>query len=647
MFELRPYQNEALAAIGGSFLAGTWSQIVVLSTGSGKTEIFSRLRQSPLRPWLDAFPERQQKILVIAHREELIEQAAAKFRIANPDLNIGIEKAERRASWMDDVVIASVQTLQGKRLLTLNPDDYRIVIVDEAHHAAADSYQAVLQHFGLLPPASLKPKTKADAAAVAGSRVLFQGWWREHHPNRLLLGVTATPARGDAIGLEWTFQKITFERSLRWMIENGYLSPLRGYLVDTQLSLDGVKITAGDFNQGQLAEAVNTPERNRAAAIAWQAQCAGRRTLGFSVDIQHARDLAGAFQQLGIAGADWVSGDDPERASKVERFRRGEIGVLFNAQLLTEGFDLPAVSAILMAKPTTSQTLYMQMIGRGTRLADGKQDCIVLDVVDVSRRHSLVSLGDLFGLPATFDLKGAGALDTAALVERLQAENPDAVITGSTIEAVRKAITELDLWKVRESAAVTQFAALLWIEDNATKYHLPLPQRAPAADGEPGALDPNAAAPAERVELREGMLGGWAIVHVVGTERREIGIADTLQDAFTKGERWVENVRPDVARMKSREATWLGRKPTNKQRQLLKKLKSPIWNKPDMTRGEASALIDQVFARKPGGRPYWQQRAGQRQAKAALDTTQPLPARGQRKISLEDRKISLEDDAPF
>ena len=973
--QLRDYQQDAIDSIGAKFQQGIWSQIIVLPTGSGKTECFARLRFSALGPWLDAYPPREQKILVIAHREELIEQAAQKFARANPDLNIGIEKSDRRASWLlDDVIVGSVQTLQGKRLAAIDPAQVRIVIIDEAHHAAADTYQALLRHFNLLPPAELKPSRKQKDFAQA--RQVYQRWWAEpaNHPGRVLLGVTATPNRGDAIGLEWTFQGIVFERSLRWMIERQYLAPLRGFLVDTQLSLDDVKITAGDFNQGQLAQTVNTFVRNRAAAIAWGERCrlpsgAARRTLAFTVDIQHAKDLAAAFAYLpGNVRAEWVSGDDPERATKIERFRRGAIDVLCNAQLLTEGFDLPDISAILMAKPTTSQALYClsndteiltatgwvgiddviidrpfvfehesgtiregrclariereigdaeswvsyrgpqadlrvtdqhrmiwrerrgrrhrrtpwhlgtaiemaqrpdcveipvagwqdapglcipddelrflgliltdgsvnasqgqatiyqsaaspvvseirrillsigvkhteheidrrgighrfeptapslswtiskgvprirdkhlcgwgalavaplvgkqfepvferlsgrelrhvldgmqlgdgvksrrsgwkiviskrrrvladrlqslcvrrglsaslldahatawylaiedcvartipttksdrpcvavtqargervwcietdtgtiitrrngrvaivgncQMIGRGTRLAPGKPDCIVLDVVDASSRHSLASLGDLFGLPAKFDLNGADALDTAQLVERLQAENPEATITGSTIEAVRKAIAEFDLWTVRESEAVQRFARLTWVEDSAQRYHIPLPARSVQ-----GAIESEARQPAERITLQETMLGGWEIAHVVGFEQRPLNAADDLPAAFQRAERWIENYRPDVMQMKSRDAKWLGKKPSDKQRALLQKFKSPRWDDPKLTRGEASALLDQAFARK-GRRPYWQQPSGQREAKVAI----PPAPRGQRAIDLGD-----------
>lgn len=596
--ELRDYQRAAHAAISESFLQGVWSQIVVLPTGSGKTVVFARLRQSALSQWLSSFPARQRKILVIAHRQELIEQAAKSFLLADPSLNVGIEKAERRALPMDDVVIGSIQTLQGARLKAINPSDYRVVIIDEAHHAAADSYQNLLRHFELVPPEALRPKAKADDFAEA--RAACQEWWAANNPNRLLLGVTATPARGDAIGLEWTFQRVVFEQTLRRMIENGYLAALRGIIVNTALSLDGIKMVAGDFNQAQLAEAVNTPARNLALVSAWAAECRERKTLAFTVDIQHARDLAAAHASLGLIGGDWISGDDPDREIKLKRYARGELRFLANAQLLTEGFDDPETSCVLIAKPTKSQATYIQMVGRGTRRADGKADCVVIDGVDVSKRHSLTTLGDLFGLPARFDLRGKEALQTLQEIERLQEAAPGLEIpAGATIDSVRRLIETVDLWQVRESERVTRWATLRWVEDSATRLHLPLP----AFNDESGAMESSARqAMPERIELQEDVLGGWSITRIIGGAKDPIGMVERLDDAIRKAESWVRANRPRVAEMQNRGAAWTGRKASDKQRAFLKKIKAPIWNKPDLTRGEAAVILDQWFARKRGRR---------------------------------------------
>jgi superfamily II DNA or RNA helicase len=594
-FELYPYQRECHQAIGESFLRGVWSQIVVLPTGAGKTEVFARLRESDgLAAFLDAYPPQQQQILVVAHRDELIKQAVKKFTKANPGLIVGIEKADQRAAPLCDVIVSSIQTLQGKRLESLDPRRIRIVIIDEAHHAPAKTYQALLRYLDLLPPEDLRPKKDADDFAAA--RAACVEWWEANHPQRLLLGVTATPSRGDAIGLEWSFRSVVYEKTLRWMIENGYLAALRGIIVNTALSLDGIKMVAGDFNQAQLAEAVNTPARNLALVSAWAAECRERKTLAFTVDIQHARDLAAAHASLGLVGGDWISGDDPDREIKLKRYARGELRFLANAQLLTEGFDDPTTSCVLIAKPTRSQATYIQMVGRGTRRADGKADCVVIDGVDVSKRHSLTTLGDLFGLPARFDLRGKEALQALQEIERLQEENPGLQIpAGASLESVRTSIEAVDLWQIVPSERITRWATLRWVEDSATRLHLPLPEFSDA-----GAIQSSSRLMPERIELQEDVLGGWKILRIIGGAIEPLGVAGRVDDAIRQAEAWVRKYRPRVAQMQNAQAAWVGRKASDKQRAFIRtRMKKPaIADNPALTRGEAAALMDRWFAQR-------------------------------------------------
>jgi ATP-dependent helicase IRC3 len=347
---LRPYQVECLSSVQQSMSRGVWSQVAVVPTGGGKTVIFAQL-PSALRPWLSTFGSAQQRMLVIAHREELIEQAADKLRKANPDLRVGIEQGKYRSTPFDDVVVASVATLTasgGRRLRQLNPDDFRIVVVDEAHHTPADTYQQVLRYFGLVPP---KEFQKASPYA----RTALREWWDITRPQRLLLGVTATPQRSDAVGLEWSYREIVFERTLRWMIDQGYLTPLSGYVVETGVNLDAVRRVAGDYVVDDLANAVDTPELNRLAVDAWLRYADGRRTIVFSVNVQHAINLAAEFRRRGIA-ADSVAGSDRDRDDRVKEFRNGDLDVLVNCDLLTEGVDIPEIECVILVKPTQSQS---------------------------------------------------------------------------------------------------------------------------------------------------------------------------------------------------------------------------------------------------------------------------------------------------
>jgi len=229
MVSLRDYQNEALANVKAAYKNGKRRVLVSLPTGTGKTVVFAH------------FPvtlRMKKRLLVLAHREELLQQAAQKFRAVDPELKIGIERAEERVTNETQVVIASVATLarsDGGRLSRFNPDDFSIIVVDEAHHAVAESYRRIFDYFGLFNPET----------------------------SRYLVGFTATPRRGDKQGLGEVFQDVCYARDLRQMIDEGYLCPIRGWRVDTNLSLDGVKIRHGDFVESQLARVVNTSSRNR------------------------------------------------------------------------------------------------------------------------------------------------------------------------------------------------------------------------------------------------------------------------------------------------------------------------------------------------------------------------------------------------
>src|SRR5215467_3665415 len=227
--ELRDYQIEALERVRKAYTEGKRRVLVSLPTGTGKTVVFA------------SFPRHfkmKKRLLVLAHREELLIQAERKFRAIDPDLKISIERAEDYASSESQVVIASVPTLarsNGSRLSRFKAEDFSIVVVDEAHHAVADSYRIIFDYFGLFSPGT----------------------------SRYLVGFTATPRRGDKQGLGEVFEEVCCARGIREMIQGRYLCPIAGWRVDTDLSLDDVKVRRGDFVESQLARAVNTPLRNK------------------------------------------------------------------------------------------------------------------------------------------------------------------------------------------------------------------------------------------------------------------------------------------------------------------------------------------------------------------------------------------------
>jgi superfamily II DNA or RNA helicase len=372
---LRPYQHEAIASVLAARRAGERRLVVSLPTGAGKTVIFSELARLAKRP-----------VLVIAHRRELVEQARDKIAHALGDQSVvAIEQGATSAHDEAKVVVASVRSLGEPRLARLmSARDFGLVVYDECHHATAEDNRRVLSSLGVFD------------AAWTGT----------------LLGFTATTVRADGMGLDEVFERIVYAKSLTEMVREGYLAPLRGYRIATLADLSRVTSGPNDFAVEELAEAVDIEERNALVARSIQELARDRRTVAFCVTVRHAMNLARALNAVGVPTG-IVHGAMPleRRAETLRDFREGRIAAVTNVGVLTEGFDDPGVSCVAMARPTRSDGLYAQCVGRGTRLAPGKTDCLVLDFVDLSER-SLATLPTLVGLPPQIDLEGA-TLDEA------------------------------------------------------------------------------------------------------------------------------------------------------------------------------------------------------------------------------------------
>jgi superfamily II DNA or RNA helicase len=392
----REYQLEALEAVSSSLQRGIKRQLICLPTGTGKTIIFALLTK-----------EWNRRTLVLAHTEELIKQAVEKFRIVWPEVDIGIVKAE-----LDEVdksvVVASVQTAcRNRRLQKLTEQNFGLMIIDEAHHAAAPSYEKVIKELGFLSDDSEK----------------------------LLIGVTATPKRGDGVGLSSIFQEITFERSMSTMIRGGYLSYLIGKQIFTKIDISSIGLQHGDFVQSDLAKVVNIPSRNRLIVDNYKINAADRKkTLAFCVNIQHAKDLAEIFNISGISSSPIYGALDEEERSKIlDDFSNGKYKVLTNCQLLTEGFDEPQIDCVIMGRPTASSALFTQMIGRGTRTFPTKNNCLVLDFTDNSSRHKIcTSQNTLDGSVASLDHSGETLVNE---ISRIVDE--DKIVDSRYVSAVR------------------------------------------------------------------------------------------------------------------------------------------------------------------------------------------------------------------
>lgn len=338
--ELRPYQREAVAAIAREFET-VRSTLLVLATGLGKTVTFAAVAR--------AVVAQGGRVLVVAHRGELLEQADRTLRRFG--LHVAIEQGAQRVDPTDvpPVVIASVQTLRGRRLEAFARDAFRLVVIDEAHHATAPSYRTVLEHF--------------DSAKV--------------------LGVTATPDRGDGVGLRNVFESVAYRFELREGIGNGFLAPLelRSVVVDS-LDLSSVHTLAGELRSDELERELTRDRVLHEIAGPLAELAAGRQTLGFVVEAAQAHALAAVLSGYGVSAAA-VDGSMPgERRKEVlSAYRDGRVQIVTNAMLWTEGFDAPSTSCVALVRPTRSRALVTQMIGRGTRLAEGKSSCLVLDFV--------------------------------------------------------------------------------------------------------------------------------------------------------------------------------------------------------------------------------------------------------------------------
>jgi superfamily II DNA or RNA helicase len=393
---LRPYQEDAVARIEEAFENGVHRQLLSLPTGTGKTVVFA-----------EVIRRRQGRALVIAHRDELIRQAVAKPQAVDPRLSVGVVKADEDE--VDaQVVVASIQTLQrGIRRERLG-QGFTTIVVDEAHHSAAPSYRGVLAHFGSFERDDL-----------------------------LTLGVTATPERGDRQRLE-CFPTLVYERDLVSMIREGYLVDLRAVQVSITADLDGVSLSHGDFAAEALGKAMRDAAAPELAARAYLKYASGRRALIFTPTVALAHETAEAMVATGVT-ASALDGTTPtdERREVLKQLRRGGLQALANCAVLTEGFDEPSIGCVVMARPTKSRQLYLQMVGRGTRLYPGKNDCLILDLVGVSHRHKLLTAAALFDLPQGAFGQGLHSLTRILDVQEAEA-SPDGELVAYRVDLFQR-----------------------------------------------------------------------------------------------------------------------------------------------------------------------------------------------------------------
>ena len=487
---LRPYQQEAIDAVLAARRSGVRRMVVSLPTGAGKTVIFSHLARLARR-----------QVLVLAHREELLGQAREKLELAMGGAAVvSIERGAERASPEAKVLVCSIRSLHEERLArVIRGRDVGLVIYDECHHAAAEDNLRVLQQLGA-----------------------FDEAW-----TGTLLGFTATTERGDGKGLDKVFERIVYSRSLPEMIADGFLAPLRGFRVAAAADLRGLSSSGRDFREDELAEAVDIEERNALVARSIQELARDRRTIAFCVTVNHARNLSRSLNALGVS-AGIVHGMMPSdvRAKALADFREGRTQVLTNVAVLTEGFDDPGVSCIAMARPTRSEGLYAQCVGRGTRLAPGKKDCLILDFVDLSTL-SLCTLPSLFGAPRDLDLRGEDAREAGQVWQGILFDHPGFELEAGvlTLREIQDRAANFDPLTLRADAEVRAISGNAWFSLGRHGVGLHFERRA--------------GRPSEVVVLKRGGRGKmW-----------EVGLDGKVMDRFSRLEDAVQAVDYEITQM--------------------------------------------------------------------------------------------------
>lgn len=519
MIQPRPYQTEALKKILKRWKDGVTRQLVSLPVGSGKTLIFGMVAGAL-----------KTRTLVLAHREELLLQARQKIRLVYPEAEVGILKAEERSGLRTDICVASVQTAT-RNTDALRERGFRLLICDEAHHAAATSYTKIFEALGFM----------------------------EGDKEKLLLGVTATAYRGDNVGLGSVFEEIVFERSILAMMKAGYLCDVRGLEIKTGADISGVRTRTGDFALDELSVVIDTPERNALVADTYLEHGEGRRGVVFGVGVEHALNLAEAFRTRGVPCAAVYGAMSPEeRHDVLRRYEDGKLRVLTNVGVLTEGWDVPDTSVVMMARPTKSKGLYIQCVGRGLRLAPGKEDCLLVDFADVAKKHKLCGFGTLAGDPLLKRRRKQTLLEAVEEAEKL-----DILRRKNGLEKIAHDAESFDLFE--RSRFVWQPLERhykLRLEDGSSLWCKYVP------GGYSPILFPRSG---DIVALSEDVLPLGYAMGVCEDYARQLSVAKTA--------------------MKS--ARWRKEGATEKQRNMLKRM--GVQFAPDISKGEASRLLDRKF----------------------------------------------------
>jgi len=566
--ELRPYQRDCVDAIWKAVDEGEKLMIVVMATGLGKSVILADIPK--------VIKGRGGKTLIVAHREELLNQIKEKIELISPELKIGVEQAEKTAPPYSDVILASVATIgrkDSKRLKKFNPNEIQCILLDESHRSVSDGFSNVLSYFGCNKKEGIKP----DCPFV--------------------VGFTATPFRGDSVGLEKVFNKVVYTYDINTGIENGYLSDIRAYSIFTNHKLN-VGVRAGDFAINELSESVNNPIRNKLVVDSYKEICGGEKAICFTVDVQHTFDLCNQFRSSGFL-AHPAHGGMPkdERHDVVDRFRNGDIQVLLNCSMYCEGFDAPETRAILMARPTKSKTLWQQCIGRGTRITPTKNEMKLLDFVDSCKRHRLVTSSSLIGLDEPLRAKGQRIMKMKDKIDELRNRHPNKDLSKIDLENIDKEIEEINIFEMATlPPIIMENSKYKWVQ---------------YLDGYKIFLGDNENGEKRYCEIRPNIVGTYEIhiytmvknpkerIEMDGLYRKNdsklVGSAPTDIDAIKMADSFIEQNMASSKNLISQDARWNNDVATPKQVRFLTRNGHNKQDAEMLTKGQASNLISNII----------------------------------------------------
>ncbi|ETS83747.1 hypothetical protein PFICI_05623 [Pestalotiopsis fici W106-1] len=571
---LRKYQEECIQAVLSSLEQGHKRIGISLATGAGKTVIFTQLIDR-----IRATSQHADQTLILAHRRELVEQAARHCTNAYPDKTVDIEMGNMHASGTADITIASIQSItSGDRMSKFDPKRFKLVLVDEAHHIVAPGYLRALDHFDLDQKRQSSPT---------------------------LIGVSATFSRFDGLRLGAAIDEIVYHKDYVDMIGEKWLSDVIFTTVASTADLSRVRDGAnGDFQPAELSRVVNTDQVNEITVRSWLAKARERQsTLVFCVDLSHVSGLTQTFRSHGI-DARFVTGDTPkvERSERLEAFKAGKFPVLVNCGVFTEGTDIPNIDCIILARPTKSRNLLVQMIGRGMRLHQGKTNCHIIDMVS-SLETGIVTTPTLFGLDPSELVSDASVEDMRDLNARKEAEAERANKVNSSKpqasnEGAVRSLTFTEYDSVFELIAdssgeenIRSISQYAWVEVGPDRYILSVPSGTyirlekdePALDGTPrfGAW-----------EIRM-LPQGTASKSPFATPRRLLE-ATTFADAVHGADKYASEKFPN--NFISRRMRWRKSPATKVQLKLVNRMRSPDdqLTPADITMGKASDMITKI-----------------------------------------------------